>query len=113
MPGKHAWLISKWDRSQILLAADVHEDMARVASVQISSIESNLIDTLLQRSDADTEEKVQPCWKPIPWAADEVSSYERLQAKLELGKFQASIGSTDASGSEFLVNGNNSTTPMT
>jgi hypothetical protein len=115
-------MIEKRDRSQILLS-DMHEDNALAASVQISSIESNAINNLLQRSDADSEEKVQPCWRPIPWAADEASSvlarvlplldnqalYERLQARPDLGKFQASIGSTNASGSEFLVD-NDSTT---
>jgi hypothetical protein len=77
------------------------------------------------RTYVDSEEKVQPCWKAIPRAADEVSSvlasvlspllddqalYERLQARSDLGKFQASIGSTNASGSEFLVDDNGSAT---
>jgi hypothetical protein len=115
-------MVEKRDRSQILLS-EVHEDTAFVASVQISSIESNVIDNLLQRSD-DENEKVQPCWQPIPKPADEVSSvlagispllndealYERLQARSELGKFQVSIGSTYASGKEFLVEDDDSTT---
>ena len=86
-------MIEKQDRTQIFLS-DVHEDTALAASVQIASVKSNMIDVLLWRSDADFEEKVQPCWRPIPRAADEVSSvlasispllddealYERLQA---------------------------------
>jgi hypothetical protein len=114
-------MIAKRDRSQILLS-DVHDDTALAASVHILSIESNLIDDLLQRSDADTEEKVHPRWQPIPPEANEVSSvlagitpllddqalYERLQARLDLGKFKASFGSTDASSSEYLVSDDDS-----
>jgi hypothetical protein len=116
-------MIAKRDRSQILLSG-VHEDTALAASVQISGIESNIIDDLLQRSNADSEEKVHPRWKPVPLAANEVSSvlagispllddqalYERLQARSDLGKFKVSIGSTDASSSKFLVDDNDSTT---
>jgi hypothetical protein len=110
-------MIKKQDRGQILLS-EVHEDTALAASVQISSIESRMINNIFQRNDdVSPEEKVHPCWKPIPRAADEVSSvlagispilddqalYERLQARLDLGRFQVSIGSTNALGSEFLV----------
>jgi hypothetical protein len=63
-------------------------------------------------------------WRPIPRAADALSSvlasvspllddqalYERLQTRSDLGKFQASIGSTNALGNEFLVDNNGSTT---
>ena len=70
------------------------------------------MDIKLQRSDTDSEGKVQLCWIPIPNSADEVSSvldgvlpllddqalYERLQARFDLGKFKAYIGSTYASG---------------
>ena len=63
------------------------------------------------------EEKVAPRYQPIPRAADEISSilasvspilndatlYKRLSARSEIGKFQASIGSTDAPSTEYLV----------
>jgi hypothetical protein len=115
-------MIEKQARNQIILSA-VHADIAFAASMQISSIESNMINNLLQRSDADSEEKVQPSWIPIPKAADEVSSmlggvlpllddqalYECLQARSDLGKFQAAIGSTYASGNNFLVDDDGST----
>jgi hypothetical protein len=53
-------MIEKRNRSQILLS-DVHGDTAIAPSIQISSVKSNMIDTLLQRSDDESEEKVQPC----------------------------------------------------
>lgn len=33
-----------------------------------------MIYNILQSSDADSGGKVQPCWRPIPKAVDEVSS---------------------------------------
>jgi hypothetical protein len=101
-------MIEKKDRAQILLS-EISEDTAMAASIQISSVESKTIDSVLTRSDATAEEMVHPCWKPIPQAANEVSSvltsmspllddqvlYERLLARSDLGKFQASIGSTN------------------
>jgi hypothetical protein len=116
-------MIERRHRSQILLS-DVRDDSVFAASVEISSVESNAIDALLQRSDDEIEEKVQPCWKPIPRQADEISSvlagispilndqalYERLKARSDLGKFKASIGSTNATSSEFLVDDDDSAT---
>jgi hypothetical protein len=53
-------IIAKQDRSLILLS-DMHEDTVLAASVQISGIESNIIDELLQRSNDNSEEnKVHP-----------------------------------------------------
>jgi hypothetical protein len=60
---------------------------------------------------------LKPCFHIIPRAADEISSvlgtvspllddialYKRLSARLELGNFQASIGSTNSTGKEYLV----------
>jgi hypothetical protein len=87
------------------------------ASAQVSSAEPKAIDTFLETSGAAYGEEAHPCWKPIPRAADEISSvlasvsptiddqvlYERLIEKAELGRFKASIGSTDASRGEYLV----------
>jgi hypothetical protein len=116
------WLVE--DRSHIILS-DVHDDTALAASVQISSIEYSMIDNLLKRSVADLgEEPVYPRWRPIPQKVDEVSSvmagvsplldnkalYERLQARSDLGKFQVSIGSTHALGSQYLVDDDNDST---
>jgi hypothetical protein len=102
-------IITKKDRVQVLLS-EIPEDTAVAASVQISSVENCAIDSVLQRSDRASEEKVQPCWQHIPRAADEVSSvlaavspiftdetlYELMQDRAELGRFQMSIGSTNA-----------------
>ena len=76
-----------------------------------------MIYNLLQISDVDSEGRVQPCWRPIPKAVDELSSvlsgvsplfydpaiYNCLNVGLDLGGFQASIGSSYASGNEYLV----------
>jgi hypothetical protein len=66
-------MITKKDRVQVLLS-EVAGDTALAVSVQISSVENCAIDTVLQRSHRASEEKVPPCWKHIPRAADEVSS---------------------------------------
>jgi hypothetical protein len=102
-------MVTKKDRVQVLLS-EVAEDTAIVASMQISSVENCAVDTVLQRSHSASEEKVQPCWQHIPRAVDKVSSvlaavspilndetlYELLQDRADLGRFQMSIGSTDA-----------------
>jgi hypothetical protein len=119
-------MIEKKHRTQILLS-DIVEDSKMAASVQISSIESRAIDRALE-SDAD-EEMVKPCFDTVPSDADEIYSllgavspiyddmalYERLSARLDLGKFQASIGSTDAPGNEYLIDDyeDNATNPST
>ncbi len=86
------------------------------ASAVVSSIESKTVDRVFETEDV-LEEKVVPRYHPIPRGADEISSvlagispilddvalYECLSARLELGKFKASIGSTDAPSSEYLV----------
>ena len=116
-------MIEARKRTKILLS-DIKVDAMTAASVQVSAVESTKIDELLQRSDKDSEEIVHPCWKPIPRAGDQVSSvlagispilddqtlYERMQARSNLGKFQVSIGSTNATKSEFLVEDDSSTT---
>ena len=118
-------MIEKKHRTQILLS-DIQEDAIMAASLQISSIESNVINELLVRSSNDSEEKVLPCWKQVPSEADEVSSvlagispilndqhlYQRLQQRSDMGRFGMSIGSTNASSSEFLVHDDDSTTEI-
>ena len=49
-------MVEKQDRSQILLS-EVQEDAVMSASVQVSSIESNAIDSILERSDFGTSEE--------------------------------------------------------
>jgi hypothetical protein len=111
-------MVTKKDQVQVLLL-EVAKDTALAASVQISSVKNCAIDTILQRSHSASEEKVQPCWKHIPRAADEASSvlaavspilndetpYEMLQNRADLGRFQMSIGSTDATPDLHLASG--------
>jgi hypothetical protein len=108
-------MIVKKDRRQVLLS-DVPEDTALAASVQISSVENCVIDSVLQRSHSASEEKVQPCWQPIPRELDQVSSvlaevsptlndetlYQLMQERADLGRFQMSIGSTDSRTDPYL-----------
>jgi hypothetical protein len=105
------------------MLSDVQEDAALAASVQISRIETTAIDVILKRSDDASEEAPQHTWKCIPRNANQVSSvlagvlpilddrvlYQRLRAISDLGKFQTSIGSIDASNSTFLVEEDDST----
>ncbi len=108
-------MIERQHRTQIILSEIEEDENMRVSSV-ISSIESRTIDSVLDDSDV-SEEKVLPTYQPIPRAADEISSvlasvspiyddatlYERLSARSDVGKFKASIGSTDAPNTVYLV----------
>jgi hypothetical protein len=85
-------------------------------SGRVSSIESNAVDRALKLNN-ELEEQVEACFKPVPRAADEISSvlagispiyddavlYQRLTAQSDLGKFQVSVGSKDAPNSAYLV----------
>jgi hypothetical protein len=85
-------------------------------SVQIGSIEVKAIDLVMETVDEDSE-KPHPCYEHVPRAADQVSIilasvstilneqnlYERMTERANLGKFQASIGSTNVTDSEYLA----------
>ena len=100
-------MIKKRDREQIFLS-DIPKDNGTMASVQISSVESAVINQFLQSSDHVLEEKVPPYWMPIPLAADEVSIvlasvspmlnnetiYYHTRNHTDLGKFKLLIRST-------------------
>ena len=94
------------------------------ASVQVSSAKARTIDTVLEGNAASHDEKAaHPCWRPIPIAADKVSSilasvspilddqvlYRRLAVRADLAKFKASIGSTDVLGGEYLIDDDSAT----
>jgi hypothetical protein len=63
----------RMDRVRILLS-DIQEDDAMATSVQVSSAEAKVIDNFLEMSNAAHDEEAHLCWKPIPRAADEISS---------------------------------------
>ena len=108
-------MIEKKDRVQILLS-DIEDDPAIAASVQVSSIETRFVDDVIERSHPPDEDAPKPKFTEIPRAADQVSSvlaslsstlvdqdlYDRLQARADLGRFQASIGSTNVSNDDYL-----------
>ena len=109
-------MVERKDRKRVLLS-EVAEDTATTASAQVSAIENQAIDSVLQRSNQTAEEKVQPCWQPIPLEADEVvialaavsptlddqTLHALLQERADLGRFQMSIGSTNAMLGSHLV----------
>ena len=53
-------MTKKRDRNQIILS-NIHAEVTLLASLKISSIESNMINNLIQSSNADSEDKFQPC----------------------------------------------------
>jgi hypothetical protein len=91
------------------------------------STESRSINTVLERNDITFDEEAHPCWKDVPRAANEISSVladmspalddqilcGRLAARVDLGKFKASIGSSDALGGEHLIDDDSATQPLT
>jgi hypothetical protein len=106
----------KWqDRKQILLS-DIKGDDVMATSVQIGSIEVKAIDLVMETMD-ETWEQPQAWYEHVPQEADQVSSilvsvlpilndqtlYSRMAERANLGKFQASIGSTNVTDSEYLV----------
>jgi len=109
-------MVQKKHRVRILLS-EVAEDDAMSASVQVSSTEAKAIDSVFESNSVSHDEEAHPCWQSIPRAANEVSSvltsvsptlddnvlYGRLAARADLGKFKASIGSTNASNCEYLL----------
>jgi hypothetical protein len=108
-------MIENEHRTKIVLL-EVGESEAMAASVQVSSIQSRAIDLVLD-SCYDDEETVERIYKTVPRAADQISSvlgavspllddvalYNRMSARLDLGNYQATIGSTNATGKDYLI----------
>jgi hypothetical protein len=108
-------IIDKKDRQQLLLS-DIQEDTFMAASIQIGSIETKAIDTVMESTVEDDIERPHPCYQHVPQEADQVSSilasispilndqtlYDRMAERANLGKFQASIGSTNVTNNEYL-----------
>ena len=118
-------MVDKRRRPQILIS-EILEDDAMTASLQISGIESKMIDDIINNNvDSNPEEKVEPRWQPIPKDADEISGvlasvspllndqtlYQKLSARRKLGTFQIAIGSCNTHDGEFLVDNSNSPQP--
>jgi hypothetical protein len=108
-------MVERRDRKQILLS-DIEGDDGMAASVQIGSIEVKAIDLVMETMDEEYEQP-HPCYEHVPREADQVSSilasvspilndqtlYSRMAERANLGKFQASIGSTNVTNNEYLV----------
>ena len=109
-------MVTRKDRVQVLLS-DMQEDVALAASVKVSSVETKAIDSAFNSEDIESDEEMHPRWKQIPRASDQVSSvltkvspvlndqalFQRLSARADLGKFEASVGSTNATQGEHLI----------
>jgi transposase InsO family protein len=109
-------MIEKKERQQLLLS-DIEENPAMAASVTIGSTEAGNIDLVMDSYD-DEYDRPQPCYEYVPRSADQVSGilaemspilidellYERMEARARLGKFQTSIGSTNATDNKYIVN---------
>jgi hypothetical protein len=114
-------LIDRVNRQQILLA-DVNEDAAMAASVSIGSVEIKAVGTAMHGCTSE-DNLPEPCFKYVPRGANEIASilgkvsplldderlYNLMRDRAELGKFQASIGSTNATSSAYLVDEDNCT----
>jgi hypothetical protein len=108
-------MVERKDRKQILLS-DIEGDEAMAASVQVGSIEVKAIDLLMETMNEELQHP-HPCYEPVPQEADQISSilasvspilndqtlYSRMAERANLGRFQASIGSTNATDSAYLV----------
>jgi hypothetical protein len=115
MPDWEGNLIEEKHRKRIILS-DIEDDTAMAASVKIGSVETRLVDQAFERDLDDFERPKQP-YLEIWRAADQVFSvlatidpilndetlWERLHERAELGKFQASIGSTHVANNDYLV----------
>jgi len=110
-------MVAKRYREQIILA-DVPDDDAMVAAAQVSMIEMQRVDELLQGTEEQEDtERPAPMYQHIPKEADQVASvladvdpllndvtlYEKMRGQAVLGTYKISIGSTDATSDEHLV----------
>jgi hypothetical protein len=66
-------MIQQKDKVQILLS-DIQEDVALAASAEVSSTEAKAINDVIDGNRAAYDEEAHPCWKPVPRAANEISS---------------------------------------
>ena len=118
-------MVEKRRRLQVLIS-EINEDDAMAGSLQTSSMESAIIDDVINNIvSIYSVEKVELKWQHIPRSADEMSGvlagvsplsndqtlYQKLAARRELGTFQAAIGSCYAPSVEFIVEDENSFQP--
>jgi hypothetical protein len=114
-------IVERKHRTQVLLG-EIQEDESLTVSAAVSSVETRTIDLVLEAANA-SEERAGRSYQHIPRDADQISSilaevspllddvalYERLAARSDIGKFKASIGSTDAPSKEYLVEDDDTT----
>jgi hypothetical protein len=113
---KQGNMVEKRDRMQILLS-EVQIDSAMAASAEISQLESKFINKRMEEVDQvyTVEQEDRPTWSHIPCEVDEVASVlcsvsplldpttmcSLLSERGEIGRFQSSVGSTNATRSDY------------
>ena len=108
-------LINRPNRQQILLA-NIEEYDAMVASAYVGSVKVKAVDVDLRRITSN-DDLPEPCFHHVPHAADEIASvlgkisplldnekiYTLLAERSKLGRFQASVSSTNVLTNEYLL----------
>lgn len=114
-------MVERHDRQTVLLS-EIEEDTQMSVSMAVSAVETQAVDQRIHSQ--DEQEQEDECSLPVPGAASEISSvlagvspllddaalYKRLAARSDLGKFQASIGSTDVTSSPYVWDDDDATT---
>ena len=111
-------LISKEDRHHFLLSY-IEEDATISVTTKISSMEMRAVETLINADHQDYG-RPRPVLSPSPHELDHVSTvlvsisptldnaliYDSLRYRDEMGNFKSSIGSTNVTTSQLLVDNN-------
>ena len=99
-----------------ILLSQIEENQQMIADVSVSHVESKLVDQRFE-SGAGAINESSPEYQSIPGEADEICRHlsgvsvvyndgellKRMNAKAEIGRFMASIGSTSVPNAEYLV----------
>jgi hypothetical protein len=107
---------------QTIMLSDIEEDAMIAASVSIGSVEARLVDNAFEGDSTVSDHPCQP-YKAILRQAGEIFSvlasvnpilndqvlYDRMNQQAELGRFKASIGSTNATKQEYLMDDDETT----
>jgi hypothetical protein len=101
-------MIPYQQRTRILLN-DIGDNNKMISSLQISSVESEIIDSNIElnneqeQPDDNNRGDISTLLKQISPLLCPVTMYSRMQSRASIGKYYASIGSTTALDSKYLV----------
>ena len=108
-------IVEKKDRQQILLSDIKPDSIGEISSYEISSIELKVVDERLDENNGE-DDGPSPLYERVPKQCDEVGAVlgeinpvldqdrmcSLISARGELGRFQASIGSTNVLEEKFM-----------